>query len=94
MPGGLKKASSAMPNRLKRAELFDARFRGVRGGNWNRDVSLLSASVRSFGEPAGESGAIGFRIASVPEPVAHGCGLCLLSVYFLRVLCKRRVLAP
>ena len=42
--------------------------RGLRGGFWNSDSSVLAASFRGFGLPTNDNGSIGFRVASIPEP--------------------------
>ena len=53
--------------------------RGLRGGAWFNDASTLPASYGSnFDSPSNESGDVGFRVASVPEPSA--VVLTLLSV--------------
>ena len=41
-------------------------FRGLQGGSWSDDVSLLSATFRGFFSPTIESSSIGFRVASTP----------------------------
>ena len=44
-------------------------FRGLRGGSWDDNSDYLASSVRNFTYPTGEYyGAVGFRVASVPEP--------------------------
>jgi formylglycine-generating enzyme required for sulfatase activity len=68
---------------------YDATFgtgssRGWRGGSWQYDSYVLASSVRYHDfHPTDESNAVGFRVASVPEPgslvlVVAG-GLCLLA---------------
>jgi sulfatase modifying factor 1 len=45
--------------------------RGVRGGSWNSDASILRSSDRINFDPTGEGSSVGFRvaeIAAVPEP--------------------------
>ena len=50
-------------------------FRGIRGGSWG-DLSIAQdASFRGNVFPTIEDSAIGFRVASIPEP---GSGLLLL----------------
>jgi formylglycine-generating enzyme required for sulfatase activity len=57
--------------------LFNSNRRGLRGGSWaNTDSSILHASTRiSFDGPYIEAAAIGFRVATIPEPA--GITLCL-----------------
>lgn len=43
-------------------------FRGVRGGSFNYFYYGLLASAGSYSYPTGEAGALGFRVAQVPEP--------------------------
>ena len=44
-------------------------FRGFRGGSWASGSSFyLEARLRRRGDPTIESGQIGFRVASIPEP--------------------------
>jgi hypothetical protein len=45
-------------------------LRGIRGGDWGNSEDFLRSSSRSFGAPADEGSAVGFRVASVPEPSA------------------------
>ena len=52
--------------------------RGLRGGAWGFDASDLPASGRANATPTSQDFAIGFRVASVPEPSA--VVLTLLSV--------------
>lgn len=42
--------------------------RGVRGGGWSGSSSILLSSNRNIGGPSDESGDVGFRVASIPEP--------------------------
>jgi formylglycine-generating enzyme required for sulfatase activity len=42
--------------------------RGLRGGSWGGFELGLLSSLRSNGDPSGESADVGFRIATVPEP--------------------------
>ena len=57
--------------------------RGLRGGSWvNYDYSLAS-SCRLYYGPSGENVAVGFRVASVPEPTSvflaiFGSGVMLI----------------
>jgi len=44
-------------------------YRGLRGGSWASNGDSLSSSHRTYQYPDIEGGAIGFRVASVPEPV-------------------------
>jgi formylglycine-generating enzyme required for sulfatase activity len=44
--------------------------RGLRGGSWDLDVSLLASSYRSSFDPSYEFYDFGFRVASVPEPTS------------------------
>ena len=65
--------------------------RVLRGGYWDGGDSLLQSSFRfDFADPTGESGSVGFRLASVPEPstavlVLMGAG----ALYFWK---RRRVI--
>ena len=43
-------------------------FRGLRGGSWNYPSDYLASSDGSYGSPAYKGIAVGFRVASVPEP--------------------------
>jgi sulfatase modifying factor 1 len=46
-------------------------LRSIRGGSWGSDEYFMSSSsARTAPEPTFESEAIGFRIASVPEPTS------------------------
>jgi formylglycine-generating enzyme len=52
------------------------RFRGLRGGFWSTNINGVQAgsplsSSRSFGWPADDSDAVGFRVATVPEPSTY-----------------------
>jgi hypothetical protein len=42
--------------------------RWLRGGDWGSPSDYLDASFRGYYNPTSESGNIGFRVASVPEP--------------------------
>ncbi len=51
--------------------------RGIRGGGWYLDSDILHASYRGLHDsPTGEWGAVGFRVASVPEPGSITLLLC------------------
>jgi formylglycine-generating enzyme required for sulfatase activity len=60
--------------------------RGRRGGSFDNFDSNLAAATRSFFDPAGELGNLGFRVALVPEP---GTGF-LVMVGLLRLAAHRR----
>ena len=45
----------------------DGSSRGLRGGGWATAHACLSSPADSYA-PTGEINAIGFRVASVPEP--------------------------
>jgi formylglycine-generating enzyme required for sulfatase activity len=61
-------------------------FRGLRGGEWEADSDVLSASYRLDGvRPSAKSGRIGFRVATVPEPSTG-----LLGVLGMLGLMQRR----
>jgi hypothetical protein len=60
--------------------------RGVRGGYWNNSSFGLLSSARSSDFPTFESSALGFRVASIPEPST----LLLLCFGSLAVLWRRR----
>ena len=51
--------------------------RGLRGGSWFDSGSILRASLRYNNDPTYESGNVGFRVASVPEP--SGLVLAMLA---------------
>ena len=46
--------------------------RGLRGGSWSGNESVLRATSRSSFSPANESSIIGFRIDIIPEPGVLG----------------------
>jgi formylglycine-generating enzyme required for sulfatase activity len=48
--------------------LINVANRGVRGGNFSDNPSILAASTQGSTSPTNENDAIGFRVASVPEP--------------------------
>ncbi len=58
--------------------------RGLRGGAWNIGADYLPASYRFDYDPYSESGSVGFRVASVPEPGSFALMLCggLASFYW------------
>jgi len=62
--------------------------RGLRGGGWLSDSSFLASSGRISGYPSYESGPVGFRVASVPEPgsivMLLGIALTALLYYWRR----------
>jgi formylglycine-generating enzyme required for sulfatase activity len=60
--------------------------RGLRGGSWGSDSNSLAASNRLNLTPANESGAVGFRVASVPvpEPSAFLVSMLLVSAFLTR----------
>jgi formylglycine-generating enzyme required for sulfatase activity len=62
-------------------------LRAIRGGGW--DVADLSSSVRYVDGPAGESGNIGFRVASVPEPSTAVLVLMAGGAWLLRKRWRR-----
>jgi formylglycine-generating enzyme required for sulfatase activity len=71
--------------------------RGLRGGYWNSGASGVSSSSRSENDPAGESGSLGFRLASplsgpsgVPEIDPAGVGSVLALVTGALGLLERR----
>ncbi|MEX1110448.1 MAG: SUMF1/EgtB/PvdO family nonheme iron enzyme, partial [Chthoniobacterales bacterium] len=51
--------------------------RAIRGGDWGNTETTLRSSFRLSGDPAGEDGFSGFRVASVPEPST--CALLAMS---------------
>ena len=57
--------------------LLNSFRRGLRGGSWeNTDISVLHASTRiSFDGPYQGTAAIGFRVASIPEPSSICLGM-------------------
>jgi formylglycine-generating enzyme required for sulfatase activity len=69
--------------------------RGIRGGNWFNDASVVSSAFRGTEPPSGEFASTGFRLASpVPEPATLGMasvgGLCACGWWILK---RRRCLA-
>jgi formylglycine-generating enzyme required for sulfatase activity len=50
--------------------------RGLRGGSYGSAVATLESSYRVNNDPGNEYSTLGFRVASVPEPVS----LVLLSL--------------
>ena len=61
--------------------------RVARGGAWVASDDVLRASSRGTGVPAAEFNAIGFRVASIPEP---SCTMLMLSAGLAGLLGKRR----
>jgi len=56
-------------------------LRGVRGGSWFGNSSVLLSSTRDSDIPTGESGVFGFRVASViPEPTTSVLALAALCL--------------
>ena len=63
--------------------------RGLRGGSWAPSlVDDLQSSGRGYGDPAFEYSAVGFRVASVPEPAT--AVLVLMGVGALYLWKRRR----
>ncbi len=60
--------------------------RGLRGGRWYGNSSVLAASYRADINPSSEIYYTGFRVASVPEPGSIALLLCGLA----SLLCLRR----
>jgi formylglycine-generating enzyme required for sulfatase activity len=59
-------------------------YRGLRGGSWDGDASLLRSSFRNYSGPSTELNLFGFRVASselaaVPEPTSLLSTLALVS---------------
>jgi formylglycine-generating enzyme len=65
----------------------DSSSRGSRGGNFGGSYSLFAASNRNGFDPTSEGNAIGFRVASVPEPGS----ITLLVCGPIAVLIWRRI---
>jgi formylglycine-generating enzyme required for sulfatase activity len=60
--------------------------RGRRGGSWNdSNDNFLASSFRTNNDPSFESGVIGFRVASVPEPTS-----VFLAIFGSGVMLTRR----
>jgi formylglycine-generating enzyme len=57
--------------------------RGLRGAGFADDAAFLGASMRSNLGPTSETSALGFRVASVPEP-AHLSGILVAAAALLR----------
>jgi hypothetical protein len=51
-------------------------YRGMRGGGYQSGTSILRAAERGYAVPWTETGSLGFRVASIPEP---GTGLLLMA---------------
>jgi formylglycine-generating enzyme len=62
--------------------------RGLRGGSWGNNATALRSSLRDGSGPAFESGLVGFRVASVPEPST--AVLVLMGVGALYLWKRRR----
>ena len=43
--------------------------RGIRGGGYNYYIDALESSHLNYGDPYDESDILGFRVASIPEPM-------------------------
>jgi len=54
-------------------------FRGLRGGSFNSPVDQLDASFRHNNFPTLQNGVIGFRIATVPEPLSMQLALLVVA---------------
>jgi formylglycine-generating enzyme required for sulfatase activity len=63
--------------------------RGIRGGYWNDNSSVLSSPVRVNVNPTLEGSAFGFRVASIPEPST----LLLGALASVGLLMRRRRLS-
>ena len=63
-----------------------AGFRGLRGGSWFSNAILLQSSSPNNSNPAYENFDVGFRVASIPEPVGSSLVLMALAMYG----CRRR----
>jgi hypothetical protein len=71
-------------------------YRGLRGGSWDGDASLLRSSFRNYSGPSTELNLFGFRVASselaaVPEPTSLLSTLALVSS---GLLLRRRTKNP
>jgi len=60
--------------------------RATVGGDWGELAGAMQAgSYYNVGDPAGEFGNVGFRIATIPEPAGLGvCGLIVTGCFLLR----------
>ena len=66
-------------------------FVGVnRGGAWRDDSSILLASYRGGGFVSGEDLALGFRVATVPEPSTFALACLALAVTLAATRCIRQ----
>lgn len=68
--------------------LFGETARGIRGASWINDGDNLGSSYRNVYFPQDSSFAIGFRVASVPEPSVVVTTLAAFSMMF--ILRKRK----
>jgi hypothetical protein len=74
----------------------DNSFRGLRGGFWESDSSLLPSSAREIMFPSVKSYDIGFRVASLsssaPPPVPEPSMMVIGSLFGLGgLIAKRRL---
>lgn len=56
-------------NVLEWTDAVDGSYRGRRGGSWNNSYDTMDSLYASRAAPTQEANNLGFRLASVPEPV-------------------------
>jgi len=66
------------------AVIEEGSARGLRGGSWNYDEDFLRSSGRNVDGPSNEDIAVGFRLASVPEPSSLVLSVLASGVVLLR----------
>ena len=86
--GGGGNISEWMESALDGTNSASSENRTIRGGSWANDVSVLNAEFRQGVAPTGEFAAVGFRVASIPEPSTYA--LVLLGAGAMYVWGRRK----